>query len=340
MKTIALLWSLSAALALAQSSVPPFASAPFPPRPGFTQEALTRYSELTGRTLLQASALPQLTAPLTHQLPADTNAAAAFLEAELAKQDIALVPDGAKFVRVLPAGWRTTPLAAALEAIKVPSAEARQSATNHLSCPAIDLNTYLDFFSEFHQRTILRPAALPACVIHFSTRQPLTHDEVVHAFRTVLLLNGIASADDGDKFVQVVPAGDASQLKLRAPAPEPGAPVLQPAKLPALPNPAPHRETLPDRMNRLYIQWIGKQPPWTPRPTDRLVELYAGLLGKKVKASPQFAPTIVLAIQTPLTKAEMLYAIETTLALNNLAIVPVGDDSVRLGHISETRKVK
>ena len=38
-------------------------------------------------------------------------------------------------------------------------------------------------------------------------------------------------------------------------------------------------------------------------------------------------------MDTPLTKAELLYAIETTFRLDNLAVIPVGDDQVRLDHI-------
>jgi hypothetical protein len=42
-------------------------------------------------------------------------------------------------------------------------------------------------------------------------------------------------------------------------------------------------------------------------------------------------------VETPLTKSELLYAIETTFTLNNLAIIPVDDQRIRLGHISELR---
>ena len=36
-------------------------------------------------------------------------------------------------------------------------------------------------------------------------------------------------------------------------------------------------------------------------------------------------------VDTPLTKSELLYAIETTFTLNNLAIIPVDDRRIRLG---------
>jgi len=44
--------------------------------------------------------------------------------------------------------------------------------------------------------------------------------------------------------------------------------------------------------------------------------------------------------RTLMTKAELLYAIETTLALNNLAIVPVDGKSIWAGYISERRKLE
>jgi hypothetical protein len=43
-------------------------------------------------------------------------------------------------------------------------------------------------------------------------------------------------------------------------------------------------------------------------------------------------------VTTPLSKSELLYAIETTFALNNLVITPVGKDAVRLGPNMEPGK--
>jgi hypothetical protein len=57
-------------------------------------------------------------------------------------------------------------------------------------------------------------------------------------------------------------------------------------------------------------------------------------------SSPKFDGTgIWFHVETPLTKAELLYAIETTFTLNNLAIIPVDEGKIRLGHISETIKL-
>jgi len=58
--------------------------------------------------------------------------------------------------------------------------------------------------------------------------------------------------------------------------------------------------------------------------------------GKRSHFGHLFVP---FEIKTPLTDTEVLYAVETTLALGNLAIIPVDDGSIRAGHISEQRKL-
>jgi hypothetical protein len=75
--------------------------------------------------------------------------------------------------------------------------------------------------------------------------------------------------------------------------------------------------------------------PWQ-HPARRLLGLYTDLAGKTATASKNFDGTSIwLHVETPLAKSELLYAIETTFALHNLAIVPVDDRRIRLGHISE-----
>lgn len=80
-----------------------------------------------------------------------------------------------------------------------------------------------------------------------------------------------------------------------------------------------------------------KSPP--DRPAQRLLELYATVAGKKAEPSKDFGGMrIWFHIETPLSKSELMYAIETTFILNNLAIIHVDDDKIRLGHITELGK--
>ena len=70
-----------------------------------------------------------------------------------------------------------------------------------------------------------------------------------------------------------------------------------------------------------------KAPP--QRPAQRLLELYATLTDKTPSTNFGGMP-IWFYINTPLTKAELLYAIETTFQLNDLTIVALDDETITL----------
>jgi general secretion pathway protein D len=81
-----------------------------------------------------------------------------------------------------------------------------------INFPATDLNQVLQIYAELVGRTVLRPTALPAPTITLKTQTPLTRHEAIQAFDAVLALNGIAVVNVGDKFVKVVPTGQAGQI--------------------------------------------------------------------------------------------------------------------------------
>ena len=90
-----------------------------------------------------------------------------------------------------------------------------------------------------------------------------------------------------------------------------------------------------ERLRKAFYDFMHPPDPRQPA-GRRLFELYARLADKTAVPSPKFDGTgLWFHVETPLTKAELLYAIETTFALNNLAIIPVDDHKIRLGHISE-----
>lgn len=90
-----------------------------------------------------------------------------------------------------------------------------EPATNTFNFPAVDLNTFLNFYAELVGRTILRPANLPAPLITLKTQTPLTRTEAIQAFDTVLAMNGITTIPVGEKFVKVVPVANAAQEAAR-----------------------------------------------------------------------------------------------------------------------------
>jgi general secretion pathway protein D len=75
-----------------------------------------------------------------------------------------------------------------------------------------DLNQVLQIYAELVNKTVLRPATLPAPTITLKTQTPLTRREAMEALKAVLWLNGISVQDFEDKFVKVVPAANAGQV--------------------------------------------------------------------------------------------------------------------------------
>jgi general secretion pathway protein D len=67
-----------------------------------------------------------------------------------------------------------------------------------------DLNQVLDIYSMLVNRTLLRPATLPAPTIVLKTQGQLTVREGIAALEAVLALNGVTMVNVGDKFVKVV----------------------------------------------------------------------------------------------------------------------------------------
>ncbi len=66
------------------------------------------------------------------------------------------------------------------------------------------LEQVLGIYAELVNKTLLRPAALPAQQITLTTQTPLTRSEAIQALKAVLALNGITVVDFGDKFVKVM----------------------------------------------------------------------------------------------------------------------------------------
>ena len=123
--------------------------------------------------------------------------------------------------------WRTVPktimkpillvfLLACTELWAQPSAQSPAPAANAappedmipagtIAMRGMDLEDVLTIYGQFVNRTILRPASLPAQKIFLTTQTPLTRKEIIQALDDVLSLNGISVVNFGDKFVKVVP---------------------------------------------------------------------------------------------------------------------------------------
>ena len=95
-----------------------------------------------------------------------------------------------------------------------------------------------------------------------------------------------------------------------------------------------------EKLRRLFYEFTH-QPDPRNRFADRLLAFYARLADKQAIPSPNLGGTYInFVVETPLTKEELRYAIETTLEFNNLAIIPVDKKSIRLGSVSELKSAQ
>src|SRR5262249_23657992 len=92
-----------------------------------------------------------------------------------------------------------------------PSAPEQIIPAGDINFPAVDINQVFEVYAQLVDRTVLRPAALPAGVITLKTQTPLTKTEAIQALNAVLGMNGITMINVGDKFVKAVFAGEVPQ---------------------------------------------------------------------------------------------------------------------------------
>src|SRR5262249_44301663 len=74
-----------------------------------------------------------------------------------------------------------------------------------------------DLYSMLLNRTVLRCSQISFPVVKLRTQTPLTKTGAIYLSELALALNGIAVANDGTNFVQIVPLRQLANLKLHAP---------------------------------------------------------------------------------------------------------------------------
>jgi RNA polymerase sigma factor (sigma-70 family) len=281
------------------------ASAARPNRP--PADALEIYADLTGRTVLHGH-LPPLPGSLAAQMLMNTNDAVELLAQQLTNTGYGLVLDGEKFALIIPTAdmdkprFRPPPL-------NPESALHADAATNSISFPAIDLNTFLDIYQKLSSRTILCSPKLGNPILGLQSQTGLTSEETAYAMGIVLYLNGIAAVGDGDKFVQMVPVSEASLVRTNAPATEPGAGMINSRSVPGFESTSPT--------------------------VDDLEAFYGKLAGKTIRISSRLrSRPVIFRVETPLTNAELRYAIETVFTLNGLQIGLAGDRAIHVQTLS------
>jgi hypothetical protein len=175
-----------------------------------------------------------------------------------------------------------------------------------------NLDPLLRIYSEISKRTMLRPAAIPALLI--STSVPGSKSgEVVKALERTWAEKGIVTIPDGDKFVIVVPKAMAGKVK------------------------AGSKDLKSSDVKGSAVVAQPKEINFVAAPTDQVMAIYAEFAGRKLDPNHERLPASIVSFQnvTPLTRDELLYGLDTVLALNGLKLVPIDGGLLRAEMISE-----
>ena len=72
-------------------------------------------------------------------------------------------------------------------------------------------------------------------------------------------------------------------------------------------------------------------------PVDKVLEVYAMYVGRTLLRSPAIpAATMVTLVQeTPLTRTEIIHALDAELAMNNIAMIPIGEKFIKVVPLAE-----
>ena len=305
---------------------------------------LDAYGSLTSRTILMPYLPPSTTAALPSELPPDKALAVEQIEAALSKAGVAIVQDGPSFTRLFPdsKAWRDLMTNAPLRGAQLHLTNDAQLAPGSILFMSADTTTVLGLYSALKQRTILRPANFPTPPMDLKTQCGLSKEEAVYALETLLVMHGLCAVDDGGQLVQIIPLESRALVKTGAPKRDPAENLFDPNKVPSVGNSTPQLMTKTqrdlERWREAFYTFIHYKDP-RRRPAKLLLEFYAKLTDKTVVSTIGLEDTSVwFHVTTPLTRSEMLYAIETTFKLNRLAIKTEDDGKIRLSTIAEPGK--
>ena len=288
--------------------------------------ALAVFSSLTGRTILHGPLPAGLPDSLVSEMASDTNNAVEILRREISAQGFNVFLDGEKFVEIVPASGDPGKPRVTAPAHNPQIPGGGDSGTNMMDLQSIDLDTFLGMYCDLTGRTILQAPTIGRPLIQLRTAGPLTRNETIYAMTVVLYLNGITAVADGEKFVQLVSNGEAGTVQARAPQAKPGEELIYPDTVRGL------LDSIAGGSGTAGSQFAGK-----PVTLDQLIILYGNQANKTPRNSPPSGQQRVsFEVHSPVSNAELLYAIDTVLNLHGMALVPVNDG----GFVIENRPIR
>jgi len=140
-----------------------------------------------------------------------------------------------------------------------------------------------------------------------------------------------AAGKNPTQDVVEVPPPQAGATTPSSPLPQPqtNAPVAVKAPVPSPSPPAPTQP--PPEAETIDFQFQGA-------PVTAILEWYARLTGKSIIAAPTLAGVINFRSQSKLTKSDALQALDSVLAINGIAAIPLGEKFLKVVQITTAKQ--
>ena len=172
-----------------------------------------------------------------------------------------------------------------------------------------DLEAVMSLYADFKSRTVLQHPELGDGPFSVSCN-PQTTNEVVDAFEKMFNEQKIATISDGNHFVMVVPFAFTNEVN-------------------------PRSGSLP-QTNAIISQFSVN---FLRAPVQLVLQTYSDFAGKKLDniTGVPGRPGLTLRQTTPLSRDEIIYAIETQIAWRNIHLVPETNGVFKCEWVPPTR---
>ena len=190
------------------------------------------------------------------------------------------------------------------------------------------LSQALEIYGLIAERCVLRPEKLPAAALSLDTLPRVPCPEAMQIFEAALLRQGIALRLHENRYVLALPSAKANQLTAQLPAPPPASNTV-----------ASVTATNQAGTNKMVVRFAKI-------PLPQALQFYSEIAGHKELTEKFDYPEWVARIIPPnlplhsvslnagaMTRAEVLHALDTLLALNGLKVEFRGADGLTLARL-------
>ena len=271
-------------------------------------QVLGVYQDLQGFTVIRAPSVPDFKLTLNSEGPLSRPGAAALLEKAFRDQGLFLTLRSPKFAVATTFSQKRRaellPAPPAPASTNAPATAGEKFPPGLIRFQDADDRQVLEVYSELTKRMVLRSPEAFSMKISLRSQTELTRAEAQWLLEAALSLGGTALVPEGEKFVFALPI-----------ARRVGVPKLSTNPLAAAMKDGPFP---PGTLK--FDQASGSQ----------VLAIYAELIGRKPVNTGVPPLRISLRNQFPLTRAEVLYALDAMAAMNHLRFVAAGEDQVKL----------